>query len=271
MWQARRSPRLPQARRPWLTHACRRPRLTQVGHRWLKLTGCHSHVKPPSYGSLQHPGIQFPNHGQECHSMLSRDMDFKTCCAHGNSFKESCLVSLVHGESSGAGNANCLSFHGDGSGCWGILWGPLTSCHVQNGPQHPSLAQGGLPVPVGCLVPVFNPSGLLIPPHLTHGFFVWGGGLGSRAPAVVAGPRDELPNCLSVLEAPSCKPVHVCPPSLPSDTVMARVAPSGRGELCQSCVVSGVSRPLVSIYSYIWIYYISSIYIYSSVSLDILF
>ncbi len=64
---------------------------------WLKPAG-PSHVKSASCGSLQHPGIRFPNHGQGCHSMLPRDMDFKSCRAHRNSFKESCLV---HGDSSG--------------------------------------------------------------------------------------------------------------------------------------------------------------------------
>ncbi len=48
----------------------------------------------------------------------------------------------------------------------------LMSRHAQNGPQLPSLAQGGLPVPVGCPVLVFIPRGLLIAL-----FFLGGGGI----------------------------------------------------------------------------------------------
>ncbi len=50
------------------------------------------------------------------------------------------------------------------------------SRHAQNGPQLLSLAQGGLPVPVGCPVPVFSPGGLLIPLNYPMDFF-WGGGV----------------------------------------------------------------------------------------------
>ncbi len=51
------------------------------------------------------------------------------------------------------------------------------SRRAQNGPQLPSLAQGGLSVPVGCPVPVFSPRGLLNPPKLPHGvcLFFWVG------------------------------------------------------------------------------------------------
>ncbi len=45
------------------------------------------------------------------------------------------------------------------------------SHHAQNGSQLLSLAQGGLPVPVGYPDPVFSPRGLLIPPKLPHGSF----------------------------------------------------------------------------------------------------
>ncbi len=51
------------------------------------------------------------------------------------------------------------------------------SRHAQNGPQLLSLAQGGLPVPVGCPVPVFSPGGLLIPLNYPMDFFFGGGGV----------------------------------------------------------------------------------------------
>ncbi len=38
--------------------------------------------------------------------MFPRAMDFKSCRAHRNSLKEFCLVSLVHGDSSGTGSAS---------------------------------------------------------------------------------------------------------------------------------------------------------------------
>ncbi len=47
----------------------------------------------------------------------------------------------------------------------------------EHGPVDPSLAQGGLPVPVGCPVLVLSPRGLLILPSCPMDFS-WGGGGG---------------------------------------------------------------------------------------------
>ncbi len=68
---------------------------------------------------------------------------------------------------------------------------------------------------------------------------------------------------LSVLlwRSPSCVPVRVCPeeppecppPPLPGGTVTARVAPSGRGELCQSSVVCVLCSRLMFPYRVIFL------------------
>ncbi len=72
---------------------------------------------------------------------------------------------------------------------------------------------------------------------------LWWPGWGDR------GQRHEdhthwPPSVCSALEVPVLYPVHVgpegppeCPPPLPGGNLTARVAPSGRGELCQSSVV----------------------------------
>ncbi len=68
---------------------------------------------------------------------------------------------------------------------------------------------------------MFSPGGLLIPPRLPHGFFLPGV---SRAPAVVAAPREEATatRTTSELSVPSR------PPPLHGGTATAWVAPSGR-------------------------------------------
>ncbi len=138
------------------------------------------------------------------------------------------------------------------------------------------LSPGGLPVPVGCPVPVlsclFSPGGLLIPPKYPRE--ILGGGV-ERVPAVGVGPRGPRPRprrrpamasrapssamaselSVPLWRSPSCVPVRVClegppelPPPLPDGTVKARDEPSGRGELCQGSVVCHVFPPLVSIF-----------------------
>ncbi len=72
---------------------------------------------------------------------------------------------------------------------------------------------------------------------------LWWPGWGDRG----QGHEDHThwpPSVCSALEVPVLYPVHVgpegppeCPPPLPGGNLTARVAPSGRGELCQSCVV----------------------------------
>ncbi len=112
---------------------------------------------------------------------------------------------------------------------------------------------------LSCVLCVFSPGGLLIPLSCPMDFFLEG----TKVPAVEAGPRDEATATMdhlpwppklpappwplfvcSALEAPSCVCLCVgpegspeCPPPLPGSTVMARDAPSGRGELCQTSVV----------------------------------
>ncbi len=68
------------------------------------------------------------------------------CRAHRNIL--TILSCLVHGDSSGAGGSSCCGHgghssrlppcRGNGSGCWGTLWGPLTLRHAQRKPQLPS-------------------------------------------------------------------------------------------------------------------------------------
>ncbi len=63
---------------------------------------------------------------------------------------------------------------------------PMAAAHSspEHGPVDPSLAQGGLPVPVGCPVLVLSPRGLLILPSCPMNFS-WGGGGGVEWPGRV--------------------------------------------------------------------------------------
>ncbi len=158
---------LTQARRPSLT-----PAKSKLQWIWFPsfCQECCSHV----------PWSQFPNHSQECCS---------ECCSMSPgdmvlSFVMPTGIVLIHSVLSMETRLGqvaplvmvCFACRGSGSGYWGTLWGPLTSRHAQNGPQLPSLAQGRLPAPVGCPVPVFSPGGLLIPPKLPHEFIFRGVG-----------------------------------------------------------------------------------------------
>ncbi len=119
---------------------------------------------------------------------------------------------------------------GSGSGCWGTLWGPLTSYHTQNGPQLPSSAQEGLPVPV------FSPGWLLIPPILSHVFFWWGGlvELRCRGRAEWTEAKATKTTCHGLLlSVSSWRP--------PEDSFLQSAHPPFM--LCQSCVVCAMCFP----------------------------
>ncbi len=87
---------------------------------------------------------------------------------------------------------------------------------------------------------MFSPGGLLIPPSCPINLF-WGG---SRTPSVVAGLRGPRPRrppplvSICLFRSGGPRPVSylcVCPEEPPE--CLAPLAPSGRGELCQSSVV----------------------------------
>ncbi len=155
----------------------------------------------------------------------------------------------------------------DGSGCWWTLWGPLTLRHTQKSLSFRALASEG---------PLFMrtaPEGSWYPYSCPMEFFLGG----SKVPAVVAGPRGlrprpQIPPAMaswapctamsSVCLFRSGGPVllmYLClswgasrvPTPLPGSTVTARDAPSGRGELCQSCVVWVVCFPPTCVH--IWL------------------
>ncbi len=73
---------------------------------------------------------------------------------------------------------------------------PMAAAHSspEHGPVDPSLAQGGLPVPVGCPVLVLSPRGLLILPSCPMNFS-WGGGGGRVASRVDRGPYPVFCVC----------------------------------------------------------------------------
>ncbi len=106
-----------------------------------------------------------------------------------------------------------------GSGCWGPLWGPLTPRHGQKKPQLLRLAQEGFLFLWAVLPCVFSLGGLLIPPLVMA--------------SDLSVPLFRTPSCI----------LSRVPTPLPGGTVMARVAPSGRGELCQFSVCSRLLCP----------------------------
>ncbi len=123
-----------------------------------------------------------------------------SCCARRNILNLPCLV---HGDSSGAGGS-LFSGHGGRSQPpaplslrWKrLLRDPVRAPDTSSCPEEASaseLSPGGLPVPVGCRVPVLSClsslGGLLIPPNFPREI-VWGG---KRVPAVGAGPRGPRP------------------------------------------------------------------------------
>ncbi len=69
----------------------------------------HRDRRPLTPAQSKFPWIQSTHHGKECHA---RVMDLKSCRAHRNSFKSSCLVLFVHGDSSGAGGSSCYGHGG---------------------------------------------------------------------------------------------------------------------------------------------------------------
>ncbi len=161
----------------------------------------------------------------------------------------------VRGDSSGAGGSSCCGHgghssrlppcRGNGSGCWGTLWGPLTLRHAQRKPQLPSQprrASGscGLSCPV-CLAlescHVMYCSVCLAPegswyPLTSPGNFFMGGKSGSGCRGQGRGDRGQGPRRPSAMasRAPSSAMVSRAPSSAmvsraPSSAMVSR-APS---------------------------------------------
>ncbi len=160
--------------KPAVIHGSLKP----TGRRWLK---------PRVKIQL----IRFPSYGQECRSMSPGDVVLSLVVPTGTVLIHPVLSCHVHGDSLGAGSSS-------GYGHWSHSQSPSSPvaeveavaegpCHAMNGPQLPSLVQGGL------LVPVFSTRGLLITPEFTPWIF-------SRAPELPAPPWP--PTVCSMLDCP---------------------------------------------------------------------
>ncbi len=169
---------------PPLTQACR-----IAADSWPPLT------LVPWIRSTSRPGVP-------CH--VPRVMVFKSCLALRNSFNVSCLV---HGDSSGAGGSSCSGRGGHFQPPAPLSWkwkrllrDPVRAPDVMSCPEEASaseLSPGGLPVPVGCPVPVLflsclvclAPEGSDTPRNYPREIFLGG----RRVPAGGAGPRGLRP------------------------------------------------------------------------------
>ncbi len=142
-----------------------------------------AHPSPPAVADSSPPaaahssGSGSPVSGQECRAMSPETWIFSLVMPTGRILIHPVLSVMSIETHLGKAAPHVVACCGSGNDCWGTLWGPLMSRRAQNGPQLPSLAQGGLSVPVGCPVPVFSPRGLLNPYKLPHGvcLFFWVG------------------------------------------------------------------------------------------------